>query len=430
MSAQLIVDLMQPAIVTALVTYILTVNVAKSCGNQKNYQVDPNQEFFAYGLASVVGGFCGAQPPSGSFSRSALVIELEAKSALHNLVSSFVVLIMVQFLTVSLYYLPKVIMASIIYQALKNMIQFGQARFLWSVNKVEFSLWLVCFLSTAILGVTYGIVISILFAILVLLKEQSRPSWAVLGRLPGTEVYRNIKRYPQATEAPGIKVLRFDASIHFASKDHFETMLERSCTNAKEGVDEGMATPGGTKRKLHTVIVDCSSVNFIDTSGVETLKRAAQKFGKERTRLYFANWKGPVRETLEKLGFYKSGVPLDKMFLSLHDAVLHAVERGRRIKEAEEEGMDGDSNGAETPPVSPRRKKDVELEAPLSCLENKNTPGQSPPAPGDSDAREPEVTGAPAVVAPEAQLRERSARPEERERDVPDIENGRSKNSL
>ena len=66
--------------------------------------------------------------------------------------------------------------------------------------------WMIAFLATVLLGVTLGISISIAFSIIIILKHQSRPHFAVLGKLPGVEVYRDIARFEQAAEIPGIKV--------------------------------------------------------------------------------------------------------------------------------------------------------------------------------------------------------------------------------
>eukprot|EP00658_Telonema_sp_P-2_P031349 TRINITY_DN2347_c0_g1_i10.p1 TRINITY_DN2347_c0_g1~~TRINITY_DN2347_c0_g1_i10.p1 ORF type:complete len:482 (-),score=107.60 TRINITY_DN2347_c0_g1_i10:995-2440(-) len=87
-------ELLQQSVIAALVIYILSVNVAKSLGNSHGYHVDANQELWALCAASVVGGLTGAYPPSGSFSRSALVATIgpgDKGSALHNLVSAMVV---------------------------------------------------------------------------------------------------------------------------------------------------------------------------------------------------------------------------------------------------------------------------------------------------------------------------------------------------
>lgn len=56
--------------------------------------------------------------------------------------------------------------------------------------------------------------------------QTSRPANSILGRLPETREYRNVKRFPMAKEIPGIRIFRFDSSLHFANKDYFENRLK------------------------------------------------------------------------------------------------------------------------------------------------------------------------------------------------------------
>ena len=117
-----------PASITiAIVTYILTINVAKAVASESNIAVDANQELRALAAQSFVGGFTGSCVPSGSFSRTALITSMEAESPLHNMFSCVVVMLVSLFMTSLLYHLPKATLAAIIFVALKNMIKVSPA---------------------------------------------------------------------------------------------------------------------------------------------------------------------------------------------------------------------------------------------------------------------------------------------------------------
>ena len=121
-------------------------------------------------------------------------------------------------LTESLYYLPKTVLAAIIFLALRNMIDTAPFKKLWRVSKTEWLQWVVAFVFTTFTGVTGGIFASIGLSLLVILKQASRPSSAVLGHLPGTDAYVPLKLYTQAVEHPGVKIFRFDSALTFANK--------------------------------------------------------------------------------------------------------------------------------------------------------------------------------------------------------------------
>lgn len=174
-------------------------------------------------MASCFGGTL----PSGSFSRTALISLMGAESPLHNLFTSLFVACVCLFLTSALFYLPLAVLAAIIFIALKSMINIGTCVFLWKVSKLEWAQWMVAAFVTAFAGVTWGIVASIGLSILLILKHSSRPSTAVLGILPGTDIFVSLKRYSAAVELPGIKIFRFDGALTFANRDHFETRLKK-----------------------------------------------------------------------------------------------------------------------------------------------------------------------------------------------------------
>jgi len=131
--------LIQPSLICSIITYILTVNVTKALGNNYGYEIDADQEFVANAVCALVGSVTGSYLPSGSFSRSALVGEISGKdgTALHNLFSTLMIVIVLLFATPLLYHMPRAIMASIIFAALKNMITFQTATRLFKVSKVR-----------------------------------------------------------------------------------------------------------------------------------------------------------------------------------------------------------------------------------------------------------------------------------------------------
>jgi hypothetical protein len=49
------------------------------------------------------------------------------------------------------------------------------------------------------------------------LLQVGFPHTAVLGRLPGTNVFRNVKQYPEAQQYPGILAVRIDAPLYYAN---------------------------------------------------------------------------------------------------------------------------------------------------------------------------------------------------------------------
>jgi sulfate permease, SulP family len=109
-------------------------------------------------------------------------------------------------------------------------------------------------ITTTTIGAMYGIYTGVGLALLYVLVRASTSKTVVLGRLPGTTVYRNVERFSEARETPGIKIVRQDGSLNFACYEAFVATLDRLAT-----------------KDIHTIIVDTSSINSIDSSSMKGL---------------------------------------------------------------------------------------------------------------------------------------------------------------
>ena len=109
--------------------------------------------------------------------------------------------------------------------------------------QVRFGVWVIAFVGTLFLGVEIGLAISVGISLLLIIYESAFPHTAVLGRLPGSTVYRNIKQYPLAERYDGIVIVRIDAPIYFANTDNIRSKLLKYETVAEE---ELAAKGGGT----------------------------------------------------------------------------------------------------------------------------------------------------------------------------------------
>ena len=102
-------------------------------------------------------------------------------------------------------------------------------------------MWLVAFGGTILFGVQLGILIAVVASLGAIVVRSSRPHHATLGRLPGSRIYRDLRRYPGSATVPGVAIFRFDAELHFANKDYFYAAalaaVEVSRAAAKRGLE-------------------------------------------------------------------------------------------------------------------------------------------------------------------------------------------------
>lgn len=302
----MMVDLAPAAFVIALVGFMEAVSVAKAYASQRGYEISANQELIGIGAANVGAALVGGYPVTGGFSRTAVNAQAGARTPLAGLVTSGVVVGTLLFLTPLFYFLPKAVLAAVIMTAVFGLIDLQQVRHLWRVDRADLALLVLTFLATLALGIQAGIGVGVGASLLWFVIQTTRPHAAVLGRLPGTSAYRNVERHPHAERFDGVLLLRIDASFYFGNVSFLKELVRDTLAE--------QAFP------VHTVIVDASSINRLDSSANDALGAMAKSLSDGGIRLVLAGLKGPVSDALERSGVYRE-VAGERPFLSVHDAV-------------------------------------------------------------------------------------------------------------
>ena len=277
------------ALAIAMVGFMESIAVAKRYARENEYEVDANQELVALGLANVAGAFAQAAPVTGGFSRTAVNAQAGAKTTLAGLVTALLVGLTLLFFTPLFYYLPKAVLAAIIMAAVFGLIDVHEVRHLWRVKRADLAMLAITFVATLTLGIEQGIAVGVGASLLVLVFRTTRPHVAVLGRLPGTTVYRNVLRFPEAMTTPGVLALRLDAQFYFGNVNFLkETLTE---LEAKQ------------PEPLEAVVIDASGINAVDASAEAALREILEDYESRKIRLILSSVKGPVRDVFQRSRF-------------------------------------------------------------------------------------------------------------------------------
>ncbi|XP_065872954.1 sulfate transporter 4.1, chloroplastic-like isoform X3 [Euphorbia lathyris] len=199
------------------VAILESVGIAKALAAKNGYELDSSQELFGLGLANILGSFFSAYPATGSFSRSAVNNDSGAKTGLSGIVTGIIMGCALLFLTPLFEYIPQCSLAAIVISAVMSLVDYHEAIFLWRVDKKDFLLWTITSTTTLFLGIEIGVLVGVGASLAFVIHESANPHIAVLGRLPGTTVYRNTLQYPEAYTYSGIVIVRIDAPIYFAN---------------------------------------------------------------------------------------------------------------------------------------------------------------------------------------------------------------------
>ncbi len=304
-SVEVFLSLLPMALTISIIGFVESMAMAKVLAAKEKYRVYPNKELVGLGLANAGGAFFSGFPVTGGFSRSAVNHQAGAKTPLASLITAVVIILTLLFFTPLFYHLPHAILAAIILVAVYGLLDFKEAIHLFRLRRRDGVTWLITFLSTLFIGIEQGILIGVLFSILVFVWRSAYPHMAELGYLEKEQVFRNIKRFPQAIIDPEVLIFRVDASLYFANITLFED-------NLRKKIKERSLTK--------QVVLDFSGVNSIDSAALHMLEELINSLKKESIMLLMTDVKGPVLDVMRKDGWDKK-YPKHVHYLTLEQAM-------------------------------------------------------------------------------------------------------------
>lgn len=310
-SIEKVIALMPAAIALALIGFMEAISISKGVEDSvDDYKIAPNQELVAIGASNLIGSFFSSFIVTAGFSRTAVSVDSGAKSSISRLISVGVILLTLFLLTGLFYFLPEVLLGSIIIVAVLKLIDLKAPAFWWKLEKLEFFMYIITLLSTLFIGIQEGILAGVTMSLLVLIYKATKPHMAEIAKLPGEKIiYRNVERFKEVEVDPEVMIIRFDESLFYANVDYFRQKLleyERKRTEP-----------------IKTIIIDGSGVNSVDLTSINELKQMIESYEKRGILILFTALKGPVRDSFRRHRvFYHTGH--DHFFVDIENAVHYA----------------------------------------------------------------------------------------------------------
>jgi MFS superfamily sulfate permease-like transporter len=319
----------------SVIGFIESIVVAKLYANKNNYYVSPNRELVAVGLSNFVGSFFQTFPTFGSLTRSSVADMMGAQTQLFTLITSFVILLTIFLLGPLFAFLPKVVMSSIIFVAATGLFEFEDVEFMWKIKAwKDLFLFLLTFAMTVILGVDLGIFLSIGISLFFVVKYSSLPHLGILGRVPETKKYKDIKQVAEARVIPGILIVRIEEALYFANVEMIKQMLSRI-----ERVGNPKAHPGDKRRgwTLHSIIIHSRNIPDMDASAIQVLAEMVEKYHERGIFVCFVKLREKLRHLFVRAHIIENAHSDIRLFESTDDAVTFVEDR---VQRGEHDGTD------------------------------------------------------------------------------------------
>ena len=298
---------MVAGVALVLIGFSQTAGDARTFAAKHRYQIDIDQESLAQAMANTGAGVFQGMPVSTSLSASSLNDHSGARTGLASIISGLTVLLTLLVLAPLFSELPKPVLAALIIEAVvMGMMNVPEMRRLARVQRFDFWIAIAAILGTLVFGVLAGVVIGIGLSLLWLISVATHPEMPILGREPGTQVFRELAEHPDDEQVPGVVAIRLDGGLFFATSDALEDRIRELIHSTSD---------------LTGVVLDCEGIDFIDSQGSAKLGDIVNLTQESGITLRLAGLKPTVSATLEKDGILDR-MGTDKIHGSVHRGVM------------------------------------------------------------------------------------------------------------
>ncbi|TMS02821.1 Prestin [Larimichthys crocea] len=377
----LLPNLVTDSFAVAIVGFSMGISLAKIFALKHGYSVDGNQELIALGLCNFISSFFQTFAITCSMSRSLVQESTGGKTQIAGLLASLVVLLVVvaigfvfeplpqvgeavEVMTQSfqsvlsdglpfvcwfahmfiiLCSVPQTALAAIIMVNLIGMFkQFRDIPTLWRTSKIELVIWLVAFVASVLLGLDYGLLVAIAFAILTVIYRTQSPKNAILGHVPGTGLYCDVDEY----EETGVNPVHLQASRKARKKQ----MKANGSHNSPMKVCAKYKEEGVTHEVLPLNLVVEEQRNDLSQPQVETSVlfnvipvwihavsksryvslQVIKEYAAVDVEVVIAGCSRNLLSELDTLQFFTGIVTPEMVFPTVHDAVLRCQNSNSR----------------------------------------------------------------------------------------------------
>ncbi len=292
-----------PALLISVVGFVESVSVGQTLAAKRRQRIEPDRELVALGASNLGAALTGGFPVTGGFARSVVNFDAGAQTPAAGIFTAIGIFLAALLLTPALYFVPQATLAATIVVAVLSLVDLHTLRSTWAYSRRDFSAVIVTLLLTLAAGVEAGLVGGVVLSLLLYLYKTSRPHIAEVGLVSGTEHFRNVLRHKVQVN-PQLASLRVDESLYFANARVLEDRVNALVSERPE---------------LRHLVMQCSAINDIDASALESLEAIDQRLRDAGLCLHLSEVKGPVMDRLQTTDFLKhlSG----KVYLTHYQAV-------------------------------------------------------------------------------------------------------------
>jgi SulP family sulfate permease len=275
-------SLLAPSLLLGFIIFLSGQSASVTLAQKRGERINANRELLGLGGANLASALSGSFPVTGSISRSAVNYAAGAHTPMASVFTAGLMALFLCIPTGWLASLPMPALAASIIIAVLGMLDFDTPRQAWRFDRSDAVAWLATLSGVLLVGVQSGVILGVAISLGGLIWRASRPHIAVLGRIAGSEHFRNIQRHNAQTH-PQIVMLRIDSGMFFGNAE----LINDRILEALQA------------QTAHVVLV-LSAVNLIDTSALYSLAELNRNLLNRSIKLHLAEVKGPLMDRLQQ----------------------------------------------------------------------------------------------------------------------------------
>ncbi len=307
-----VLDLLPGAFAIVLFLVSETLGVGHTLGRQYGYDIDPNQELIALGVANVTSACLGGLVSGCSMSSTAVNDRAGAKSQVSSLAATGMVLITLVALMPLFHNLPEAVLGAIVIHAVARMMKVNELKRFYQFHVDEFAQAMLALLGVIIVGILPGLAIAVVLSLLRFIWGASHLSVSRLRPVPGREhTYGNIERPAEGSPIQGLEILRLNGPLFFANALRFRNEVRSVLSGSNP---------------LKAILINLHANFGIDLSSTDMLLGLVAEAKKMNTEILFAELQDPVRQTFRRCGLLDR-VGEDRLFSTVDDGVQDYLRR-------------------------------------------------------------------------------------------------------
>jgi len=282
----------------ALMSFVETIAAGQAFRDPSEPRPEPNKELVAIGLTNLIGGAFHNQPSGGGTSQTAVNRRAGAHTQIAGIVTATVVMCVLFFLAPIIRLMPQAALAVVVVVPCAGMIKLPEFSAIWKNRLMEFSWALASLAGVLILGTLRGVLVAVILSLISLTYHGSHRPVFVLGRKPGTNIFRPVsEEHPEDETFPGLLLLKTEGMLHFANVQRVADLI----------------WPFVHEYKPRVIVFDCSAIPDLEYTALKRLAEAQKKLQQLGISMWLAGMnpeplrliqKSALGQTLGRAGMY------------------------------------------------------------------------------------------------------------------------------